>query len=97
MCVCVWRGVYSWVVGGGRSVCVCVCGGVCTGGWWEWVGLYVCVCVWRGLSGGWWEGVGLYVCVCVWRGLYSWVVGGGRSVCVCVCVEGCVLVGGGRG
>ena len=22
MCVCVWRGLYSWVVGGGRSVCV---------------------------------------------------------------------------
>ena len=31
------------------------------------------------------EGVDLYVCVCVvggGGGLYSWVVGGGRSVCM---------------
>ena len=77
-------------------MCVCVWRGVCTRGWWEGVGLYVCVCV-EGCVYSWVVGGGRSVCVCVCGGVCTRGWWEGVGLYVCVCVEGCVLVGGGRG
>ncbi len=93
-CMGAWRGVgVAWVHGG-----VCGWGGYIHG--WSGVGGWRCTCVWGCMGGVWMElevaWVEGRVCVCVAMGggwcAWPWGLHGWR---VCVCVGGCIAMGGG--